>query len=69
MEFKRTNFKLEVNICNVNNIVRLPCGFKPPGFIILEDIWIQTGCDIPGERGHWICPHCDLKYFFYLYQK
>ena len=69
VETKRTRFIIEIHTTIPVFNVELPCGLKIPGFILLEDIWEQTGCDIPGEKGHWICHHCSQKYFFYLFDK
>ena len=66
-ETKRTKFIIEVDLSSFNSNVTLQCGLRIPGFILLEDIWLNTGCDTPGEKGHWVCYHCSEKYFFYLF--
>ena len=64
----KPKYKLELSLENAGNWISLPCGIKSPKYIILEDIWEQTGCDMPRERGKWICNHCKQCYFFYLFQ-
>lgn len=64
----KPRYKLELSIDNPDDRISLPCGIKSPKYIILEDIWDQTGCDVPGERGKWICNHCKQCYFFYIFQ-
>jgi len=66
-EHKRAKFVIELDLSRPIVIRTFPCGMRLPMFIILEDIWQETGCDVPGEKGAWICPHCDNKYFFYLF--
>ena len=63
----RCRFKLEVSLENPNDWIYLPCGIKSPKYIILEDIWDQTGCDMPNKKGKWFCNHCEQRYFFYLF--
>lgn len=63
----RPKFLLEISLENPDDLIYLPCDIKSPKYIILEDIWEQTGCDMPRERGKWICNHCKQCYFFYLY--
>lgn len=65
--FIKPIYKLELSLENADDRVSLPCGIKSPKYIILEDIWEQTGCDIAGERGKWVCNHCKQCYFFYLF--
>ena len=60
-------YKLELSLENTGNYIYLPCKMKVQKYIVLEDIWEQTGCDMPRERGKWICGHCNSCYFFYLY--
>lgn len=63
----KPKYKLELTLENPCDSIYLPCGIKSPKYIILEDIWDQTGCDMPRERGKWICNHCKQCYFFYLF--
>ena len=63
----KPRFLLEISLNNPVERIRLPCGIKSPKYIILEDIWNQTGCDMPRERGKWFCNHCKQCYFFYLF--
>ncbi len=65
--FIKPMYKLELSLENTDDRISLPCGIKSPKYIILEDIWEQTGCDIAGERGKWVCNHCKECYFFYLF--
>ena len=65
--YKRTRYKIELDICDISKMIYLQCGINLPSFIILEDIWNQTGCDVPGEKGKWLCDHCNQVYFFYLF--
>lgn len=65
--YKRPRYKIELDICETSKMISLPCGIRLPNFIILEDIWEQTGCDIPKEKGKWLCDHCNNFYFFYLF--
>ena len=63
----RTRFKIELNLEKPFEKIELPCGCKNLTYIFLENIWQETGADMPGEKGHWICEKCNIKYFFYLY--
>ena len=65
--YHRVKYKIELSLENTTEYIYLPCGFTAQKYIILEDIWEQTGCDIPKERGKWYCCHCSDKYFFYLF--
>lgn len=64
---ERTRYKIELKLNDFNKKIILPCGVYCDISALLEDIWQQTGCDIEKESGHWVCSHCNKKYFFYLY--
>lgn len=60
-------YRIELNLKDYKKIKVMPCGIKLPVFIVLEDIWEKTGCDVEGENGVWYCDHCNSKYYFHLY--
>ena len=65
--YKKPSYRIELDVYEPSKMISLPCGIRLPAFIILEDIWQQTGCDIPREKGKWFCNHCNQCYFFYLF--
>ena len=69
MKLPEKKYRIEINLKESSVIRKFPCGMRLPNFIVLEEIWEETGCDVPGEFGSWICPHCDCKYYFHLYCK
>jgi hypothetical protein len=58
---------MELDLSSADGYITLPCGYRTVGYVLLEDVWQETGCDMPRERGHWTCGHCFKKYFFYLF--
>ena len=64
---EKPKFKIEISLENAGNFIYMPCGLKIQKYIVLEDIWEATGCDMPKERGKWTCTHCNQCYFFYLF--
>lgn len=58
---------MELDLSSADRYIILPCGHRTHGYVLLEDVWQETGCDMPREKGHWVCKHCFKKYFFYLF--